>query len=987
MKKQRNVRTSTLSAAVLMTVSLLFSQTTPAGADGEPSGFPLVINDVSGLDEPWGFIGGLPFPRGVLWDPSQIRIVDEAGREVPSQMDVVMEWYDGSIRWAQAGFTASPQGSYRVEFGPGVARQDVPRPLVVEEHQGRVTVDTGVTVYEFSADGLLPETARMGDTVILSGSGAGAYLLDNSGRLLRVAGAGAEITTEIVKSGPARTVVRRDGWYVAEDGQQLARAKVWFYFSVGSPFVRISHTLIFTEDTNEFWVRDYGLEFHVPEVAGQVMFAHRQADDAEKLPVVTGLVGWREVDDEMRQELGLILSGVKERQWEVFTTTPGDDEVYMLQDMFPLFLERVFRAVIGRGSPAHLNHSSAGFWVDSWENAIEVAGDWGDATYPDFGITVAVPWLAHQFPKEIAFGPQTIRVGLWSGRSGRELDFRVPTLVQEHWGEWATENDRARRIGGLPGLLALPSNAQGSSRTHDVWLMPRSSQDGESLVSARGMAASNPPLLMADPLWLTASEAIGWPTHPLDTERFAAEEAVISDFMDRMFSNYVQLRAAGVIEWGRNHGIRGAAAPFFRLGGIAEYNLSLYIWNLYARTGDRRFLEYATRFNQFAGNWSFSQWTAGDKFEGGFSYGTIALNHAPLYWRDASVLFRHSSHPMSWGVNYWFTGDELMMELLRLNAAAIRERWDGEDLWPHGPPSLNGLTFHYDVSRDPQLGEQVRNVVHGLINLDNPNGFEDESGNARFGALYKVDRNIMVLYNYYKATGDELAKQAILQALDYKYRFFRVRAPFGGQNYVGPLFAIAYQWTGDRNYLRVVRQLLETAMEMEDVSASVQRHQTATIGIPSAMAALAEVEGDLKPYPLAGFDEDLGHFPIRLPGENMVQDPVPILFIKPAGQSAYLNLFVRLADTVDADADPEIILRNGDVTVAAEIAVEKGFRSQYEGRLRLRDRHVRISIPAQAPDGDYTLSLPDAVVAVVLDSDADEVRLAACPAASSACGS
>ncbi len=975
MKNQNNVRISVLAAAVLMAVALLCCQTTLADSGPEPSGFPLVINDVSGLDEPWGFIGGLPFPRGELRDASQIRIIDDEGREVPSQMDVVMEWYDGSIRWALAGFTANPQGSYRVEFGPGVTRKEVPRPLIVNEHQGRVVVDTGVAVYEFPADGLLPDTARLGDTVVLSGSGDGAYLLDNHGRLLRVAGAEAEITTEIVKAGPARTVVRREGWYVAEDGQRLARAKVWFYFSAGSPYVRISHTLIFTEDTNELWVRDYGLEFHVPEVAEQIMFAHRQADDIEKMPAVTGVIGWREIDDETRQQMGLILSGLKERQWEVFSTTPGDEEVYMLQDMFPLFLEREFRAVIGRGSPAYLNHSLAGFWVDSWGKAPEVAGDWGDATYPDFGMTVALPWLAQQFPKEIAFGPQTVRVGLWSGRSGRELDFRLPTLLQEHWGEWATERDRARRIGGIEGLLALPSNAQGSSRTHDVWLMPRLSKDDAAVVSARAMAASNPPLLLADPSWLTASEAIGWPTHPMDTERFAAEEAVISDFMERMFSNYVQLRNTGVIEWGRNHGIRGAASPFFRLGGLAEYNLSLYIWNLYARTGDRRFLEYATRFNQFAGNWGFSQWTAGDKYAGGFGYGTIALNHAPLYWRDFSVLFMHSSHPMSWGVNYWFTGDEMMMELLRLNAGAIRERWDGEDLWPHGPPSLNGLTFHYDVSRDAQLGEQVRNVVHGLINLDNPNGFEDESGNARFGALYKVDRNIMVLYNYYKATGDELARQAILKALDYKYRFFRVRAPFGGQNYVGPLFAVGYQWTGDRNYLRVVRQLLETAMEMEDVAASVQRHQTVTIGIPSAMMALAEVEDDLAPYPLAGFDEDLGHFPIRLPSENMVQDPAPILFTKPVGRAVHLNLFVRLAESVDQDADPEIVLRIGDAPVPFEVAVEKAFRSQYEGRLNLRDRHVRLTVPAQTPAGDYTLWLPDAVVAVVLDADADAVRL------------
>jgi hypothetical protein len=97
--------------------------------------------------------------------------------------------------------------------------------LTRHEHADGVTVDTGAAVYEFLNDRLLPETARMGQTAFLSGSGDGAYLVDNQGRLGRVAGAAAQVTNTIVKQGPSRAVLRREGWYVTENGDAAPRRK------------------------------------------------------------------------------------------------------------------------------------------------------------------------------------------------------------------------------------------------------------------------------------------------------------------------------------------------------------------------------------------------------------------------------------------------------------------------------------------------------------------------------------------------------------------------------------------------------------------------------------------------------------------------------------------------------------------------------------------------------------------------------------------
>ena len=61
----------------------------------------------------------MAFSKGEVKDASSIRIMSGT-REVPSQIDITAKWIDGSIRWALAGFTDSPQNRYRVEYGEGI---------------------------------------------------------------------------------------------------------------------------------------------------------------------------------------------------------------------------------------------------------------------------------------------------------------------------------------------------------------------------------------------------------------------------------------------------------------------------------------------------------------------------------------------------------------------------------------------------------------------------------------------------------------------------------------------------------------------------------------------------------------------------------------------------------------------------------------------------------------------------------------------------
>jgi len=218
----------------------------------------LVIDDVAGVPE-WPLVGGLPLAEGVIDDPAHIRVLDAEGNEVPSQADVAATYRDGSIRWALVSFVGSPGGKYTAEFGPDVTRREVDG-ITLTDRQGGFLIDTGPAQFLVTPDALLIESARLaGGRELWAPGQCEAYLIDNQGRRAICRGPAAEIELTTLKSGPVRVVLRSQGWYVTEDGAQLARGVARMSFSAGSPLVKLSHSIIFTEDTNELWLRDYGL--------------------------------------------------------------------------------------------------------------------------------------------------------------------------------------------------------------------------------------------------------------------------------------------------------------------------------------------------------------------------------------------------------------------------------------------------------------------------------------------------------------------------------------------------------------------------------------------------------------------------------------------------------------------------------------------------------------------------------------------------------
>jgi hypothetical protein len=87
-----------------------------------------------------------------------------------------------------------------------------------------------------------------------------------------------------------------------------------------------------------------------------------------------------------------------------------------------------------------------------------------------------MPWLAQRFPKDITFGPNGARAAFWSGRSGREFDFRTPTLIDEYWQSWANYSPEGSRWHKCPAThralraRTISGCCRERSRAIRIWL-------------------------------------------------------------------------------------------------------------------------------------------------------------------------------------------------------------------------------------------------------------------------------------------------------------------------------------------------------------------------------------------------------------------------------------------------------------------------------------------------------------------------------------
>jgi|LSQX01.2.fsa_nt_gb hypothetical protein len=910
---------------VLVSFSLLFIFTFLSSVQAEE--FELKINDVSGLNSPLPIIASMAFSKGEVKDASSIRIMSGT-REVPSQIDITAKWIDGSIRWALAGFTDSPQNRYRVEYGEGIKRIAYPTPLKISNlPDGGFTIDTGVSIYQFDKDKLLPEKAWLtvnNRTIsILENSGAGTYLIDNQGRTAKVAGKLAEIENTFLKEGPARVVVKRSGWYITNSGEKLARADVWLYFAEGSSAVRITHSLILTEDTNKVWFKDFGLEFTPPAPPTDVYCAE-------------GLPGEESV-----------------------IQTKGK-EVFLLQDDYPHFAERKYNAGVGTSENG----------IDKIVKKFDIAGDWSYGDYGNFGIGIVMPWLAERFPKEISFGERSAKAVLWSARSKRELDFRAKTLIDEYWQTWANEGFGAPKDGA-----ETYSNAQGTSLTHDIWFLPQQGSYNAELVKRTCISAARPTLALSDPVKICSSEALGWPSYHKDTKKFPEFEQIFKEYWQRLIMPLEAFPMTGTISWGclpdvQYTSIKGRIMANFndsRLKGIMDYGMRRVPFLMYARSGEREYYEYGYKFGRFTGDYGIAHWNSPEKQRGAGLIG--ARGGLPFFWQGRTTLFAIIDGEIRhWLNQYYLTGDEQSLDLVNM----IKEEVS-KVRTPRGITSVSRMLLTLSIMDwDEDMCKKSREFIHSIIDLNSQNGLKG----GGYGAEYKDERDTYNLLEYYLETGDEIVKEAWLKLLDQKYRFERRGGTLCHRNYDALTYYIAYLITGEQKWRSVVEQTLSDAL----MYANAYPLEKDLLRMPKNPLDWKS----LPPRIFTGYQNPFIGFPAALKLINDIgwsNEPITPIAVKPLEFPETMLLF-RHKKGIETNLSVYFRTKNKDAKIEVfpykkypTVAPLKGIKTVIEKRMAQNTHyHAFINIPTEKEEGLYILSFGvEDVTWTLLDTTSQKV--------------
>ena len=332
---------------------------------------------------PYPIWGGVPFPRGLVREAEQIRLLDEQGTQTPVQVQVCSRWpQDGSVQWAWLNVLAAPgQRCFVMECGRAVKASVVQTPLSVREESGEICINTGV------ASLAIP---RSGGHVISSLSLAGGPLCGPITGVLNQQMLGwvrrhvARVQEASVEErGPVRASVRIAGRLDDGEGHVFGRftARIWAW--ANSPFISLSYRIFQDADERVVMVDELLLEAATPFVGGT-----RGGFTAQTFnrPVPGGQTPELELRDPYDSGSGTITPEVT----DYLITSCGSDK-----------LEK------GMHSPG-------------WANVRGQAPD-GRAG----GLALGVRWLWQQGPKSLTISPGGILVGLFARR--QKPDWRLAT--------------------------------------------------------------------------------------------------------------------------------------------------------------------------------------------------------------------------------------------------------------------------------------------------------------------------------------------------------------------------------------------------------------------------------------------------------------------------------------------------------------------------------------------------------------------------------
>lgn len=302
---------------------------------------PLEIKDNAGVPRrQWPVRSGVPLPQGLVDDVSKLRLVDDEGREIPSQIGVTTRWWgrDDSVRWALLDFAIDlpANGRRQVWLTNDAPAAPVADPIRIDEGDEAIVVSTGGLRASVSRrTGQLLEAVEIDGTPVIAAKREDGPVLrvgavqdweHFAGKVWNNAGWKKTRTTEahplaeadylsgpfrplaveIESRGPLHAVIAVHGRHrPMREGEDVVAAGVYdtttrLHFYRGQSFIVVEHTLAHTDTApgrRMYMYRGAGLAHSLAlSPAAEITIGSRddpaQPPTAQRFPLLPGQSAW-----------------------------------------------------------------------------------------------------------------------------------------------------------------------------------------------------------------------------------------------------------------------------------------------------------------------------------------------------------------------------------------------------------------------------------------------------------------------------------------------------------------------------------------------------------------------------------------------------------------------------------------------------------------------------------------------------------------------
>lgn len=758
-------------ALLLLTVTIILSG---CGSPGTSKTIPVTIEkNEAGAPQ----LFGLPIPKGELYSADNVRVLNNSGEEIPSQITEVTTWEpaDESIKWIWVFFFSDDDTEYTVEYGAGVRNAlDYRQSIYVKNNQrsyGGVTVDTGPLRFTIERGG-----SGFFDTVELDTEGDG---FDENDRIARGTqgrssfldlfdDAGIDrsnaVITKTVKelgSGPLHSIIRVEGEYrYNRDDNNVSPFITRIHTYAGKSYVKVLHTITYTGNPDK----------HSSTKGEYSSIATHEGDIIDE-NLLEGDVGWTEADDRI-ESTGLSLKynltgDIKYttayydgKWWEADSsealmfsqTLPGNSETSLLQTGPKM--SRV---------PPVPNSTAEERLTEEYEAALQMGSEeafskerapgWVDISDSKWGISIGFRNFFKEYPKEISVlpGDTMATAYIWS-----------PKVNPMGFVRTDGEDDS--------GMIA--NFAQGLTKTTElVYNFHKADSSTEKLVKTAGYFL-DPPVPHANPEWYAGSEVYG--KMSAYNKDYAMFERGLEYKFEWMRFNQQWEPWYGMWDYG------DMLTYYYRDQWFQWTNnepANDYMWWMqFMRTGNRDYYLAAEANSRHTMDIDNIHWPQDPEYPGdtnesldffrtknmerGSPYVGMGRRHASQHW--TSQLSAHVWNA-GWIASYYLDGYHRGLEVAELSGDYYIKRVFGD----HGLRgrrlylSVWNLVEIWDATKKDKYWDELQDRVNIMLSLQKD---ADQAGSLvinRYGyAQVYASRG---LGKYYQITGDDTVRDALVK--------------------------------------------------------------------------------------------------------------------------------------------------------------------------------------------------------------------------------